>query len=160
MRLPNFYSAVPEATQAQQAIVEALHETPLGKAEPLLLHLIYLHVSNLNGCAYCIDMHTKDAIAVGEDPRRLFLVPAFRESPRIFTARERAALAWAECLTRLDAATDTDAAYEAVAAVFDHDEIAVLNWAVAAMNSFNRLNRTVALGPGNYVSKWKAATPA
>lgn len=160
MRLPNFYSSVPEATQAQQAIAEALHETALAKAEPAIIDLINLHVSNLNGCAYCIDMHTKDAIASGEDPRRLYLIPAFRESPRVFTARERAALAWAECLTRLEASTDTDAAYEAVAAVFDQDEIAALNWAIAAINSFNRLNRAVALGPGSYVSKRKAPTPA
>lgn len=153
MRLPNFYSAVPAATKAQQAIDAAVHETALARAEPRLIDLIYLYVSNLNGCAYCIDMHTKDAIASGEDPRRLYMLPAFRESPRLYTARERAALAWAECLTKLEAATDTDPAYEAVAAVFDEDEIAALNWAIAAINTYNRLSRASALGPSNYVSK-------
>lgn len=160
MRLPNFYSALPAATAAQQAIAEALHETAMARAEPRIIDLINLHVSNLNACAYCIDMHTKDAIASGEDPRRLFLVPAFRESPRVFSQRERAALEWAECLTRLEASTDTDPAYEALAAVFDEDEIAVLNWAIASINSFNRLNRAVALGPGNYVSKRNGVSTA
>jgi AhpD family alkylhydroperoxidase len=153
MRIPNFYSALPAALEAQQAIDTAVRETALARAEPRLIDLIYLHISNLNGCAYCIDMHVKDAIASGEDPRRLYMLPAFRESPRLYTDRERAALAWAECLTRLEAATGTDPVYEAVAAVFDDDEITALNWAIVAINSYNRLNRAVALGPGNYVSK-------
>jgi len=104
-----------------------------------LAELLFLRVSQINGCAYCLDMHTTALVNAGVEPRKIATVAGWRES-RFFDARERAALDWAEALTRLaDAAPPADALYEALAAQFDEKGIAEVTMAVAVINAWNRL---------------------
>jgi AhpD family alkylhydroperoxidase len=117
-----------------------------------LLHLIKLRVSQINGCAYCIDMHWKDLRALGENEQRLYGLDAWEESP-YYTDRERAALAWAEAVTNLKDGHVSDAVYEDTIKHFGEKELADLTLAVGAINSWNRLliaGRTV---PGTYQPK-------
>lgn len=106
--------------------------------EPALLHLVYLRVSQLNGCAFCVDLHWRDALAEGVSPRKVNAVAAWAEAP-FFSPRERAALAWAECLTRLAETRAPDADYERARLHFAEKELADLTYAVALMNALNRL---------------------
>lgn len=111
------------------------------KASPLehgLLHLVKLRASQINGCAYCIHMHTAEALKDGEAPLRLHMLVAWRESS-LYTPRERAALAWTEALTRLEQTGAPDADWEQVTAQFDEDERAWLSLAIGAINLWNRL---------------------
>jgi AhpD family alkylhydroperoxidase len=113
-----------------------------------LLDLVYLRASQINGCAYCIDMHPKDLRARGETEQRLYLLDAWRESP-FYSEREQAALAWTEAVTRVDLGHVPDDVYEQVRSQFPDEELANLTMAVVAINSWNRLNiafRTVAGG--------------
>lgn len=103
-----------------------------------LLELVYYRVSQLNGCAYCLDMHTKDLRELGETEQRLYVLPAWREAP-FYTDRERAALAWAEALTKLHGAV-SDEIYEAALGQFSEQELIDLTLAVIAINGFNRVN--------------------
>ena len=103
-----------------------------------LRELVRIRASQLNGCAYCIDMHTKDARAIGEAEQRIYAVPAWRETP-FFTDRERAALAWCEALTELPSTGTPDELYAAVEAEFSGEEIAALTFAIVAINGWNRL---------------------
>jgi AhpD family alkylhydroperoxidase len=115
---------------------------------PELLDLIYLRASQINGCAYCIDMHTKDLRARGETEQRLYLLDAWREAP-FYSDRERAALAWTEAVTRVTDGHVPDEVYEQVHSEFSDTELANLTLAIVAINSWNRLNiafRTVAGG--------------
>src|SRR5437667_11973600 len=106
--------------------------------DPKLRELVRIRASQLNGCAYCIDMHTKDARAVGETEQRLYALPAWRETP-FFTERERAALAFTECVT-LVAETHVPAeAYDAVAAAFSPDEVAALLSLIVTINAWNAI---------------------
>ena len=109
-----------------------------------LLHLIEVRASQLNGCAYCLDMHATAALQGGESPRKLNLVAAWREAPG-FTARERAALAWTEALTELGRHAVDDALYAATRAHFSEQELVDLTYAIALINAWNRLG--VALQP-------------
>lgn len=109
-----------------------------------LLHLIEVRASQLNGCAYCLDMHATAALQGGESPRKLNLVAAWREAPG-FTARERAALAWTEALTELGRHAVDDALYAATRAHFSEQEVVDLSYAIALINAWNRLG--VALQP-------------
>ncbi|MBO1016819.1 carboxymuconolactone decarboxylase family protein [Achromobacter sp. SD115] len=104
-----------------------------------LVDLVYLRVSLINGCAYCIDMHARELRARGVADDKLALLPTWREAGLLYTAQERAALAWAERLTLVAQAGVADADYDAVAAVFNAREIADLSYAVCLINSFNRL---------------------
>jgi AhpD family alkylhydroperoxidase len=106
--------------------------------EPALLRLVYLRVSQLNGCAFCVDLHWRDALADGVSPRKVNAVAAWAEAP-FFSPRERAALAWAECLTRLAETRAPDADYERARLHFAEKELADLTYAVALMNALNRL---------------------
>lgn len=120
----------------------------LGKSsiEQELLHLIYFRVSQINGCAYCLDMHSKDLIATGETPQRLFLLDAWREAP-FFSARERAALEWAEAVTKIKDGNVDDSVFESARSQFSEEELIDLTLAVTTINSYNRINiafRTVA----------------
>ena len=99
--------------------------------------LVRVRASQLNGCAYCVDMHTRDALAAGESDRRLYATAAWRESP-LFSERERAALALTEAVT-LIAERDVDVAYEAAAEHFPPDELAALLYAIVTINGWNRL---------------------
>jgi AhpD family alkylhydroperoxidase len=117
---------------------------------PLLRELIRIRASQLNGCAYCIDMHTKDARAAGEAEHRLYALPAWRETP-FFTERERAALAFTEDLTLLAGEHVPAAAYDAVAAHFEPGEVAALVALIGTINAWNAIGVTTrAWLPGSY----------
>ena len=119
--------------------------------EQPLVHLVKLGASQLNGCAYCIDMHWKDLRALGESELRLCLLDAWAESPQ-FTPRERAALAWTEAVTLVTAGPVPDAIYEQARVEFDERELADLTLAVATINAWNRLSIAARNAPGAYVS--------
>jgi AhpD family alkylhydroperoxidase len=114
-----------------------------------LLELVKLRASQLNGCAYCIDMHTKDARAAGETEQRLFCLNAWRECP-FYTDRERAALEWTEAVTLITHGHVPDELFERVKAVFSDKELADLNFAVVAINAWNRIAIPFRAVPGTY----------
>ena len=115
-----------------------------------LRELVRIRASQLNGCAYCIDMHTKDARAVGETEQRIYALPAWRETP-YFTARERAALAFTEAVTLLAQTHIPDAAYQEVAAEFSADEVGALVSLIVTINAWNAIGvATRAWEPGSY----------
>jgi AhpD family alkylhydroperoxidase len=147
MRL-DYFKVVPEAREALLGVERVVEETSL---EPLLLELVKLRASQLNGCAFCVDMHTKDARALGEDEQRLHLVVVWREAG-CFSARERAALAWTEVLTRLPHAGVSDSVYGEIRAVFSEREIVGLTLAIGLINVWNRLNVAFVRPAGEYVS--------
>jgi len=117
--------------------------------EPSLLDLVKLRASQINGCAYCLDMHTKDARARGESEQRLYLLDAWRESP-IYSERERAALAWTEAVTLVAESRVPDAVYKEARRQFGDDELLALTMAVMTINAFNRLNVALRTVPGTY----------
>jgi AhpD family alkylhydroperoxidase len=117
--------------------------------EQSLLHLLKLRVSQINGCAYCIDMHSKDLRAEGETEQRLYLLDAWRESP-FYSERERAALAWAEAVTLVTEVHVPDEVYEQARAEFSEEELVNLTLAVVAINGWNRLNISFRTTPGSY----------
>jgi len=114
-----------------------------------LLHLVKMRASQINGCAYCLDMHSKDARAEGETEQRLYSLDAWRETP-FFSDRERAALEWTEAVTLVASTHVPDEAYEAVRAQFSEEEIKTLTLAVAMINTWNRLNVAFRTVPGDY----------
>lgn len=120
-----------------------------GKIEESLLHLIELRVSQLNGCAFCIDMHSKDLRAKGETEQRLYLLDAWRESP-FYTERERAAFAWAEAVTFVTNGHVSDEVYEEVRKQFSEEELVDLTFAVTTINTWNRLNIAFRTPAGTY----------
>ncbi len=109
-----------------------------GLAGPLV-NLVYLRVSQINGCAYCIDMHSRDLLKGGLDVEKLVLVAAWREAGSLFDVRERAALAWAETVTRVSDTTIPDAEFQAASTVFPEKELVDLTIAIGLMNTYNRL---------------------
>jgi AhpD family alkylhydroperoxidase len=111
--------------------------------------LIKLRVSQINGCAYCIDMHWKDLRATGETEQRLYALDAWRESP-FYTERERAALAWAEAVTRVTDSHVPDEVFEQARSQFDDDELANLTLGIVAINGWNRLCISFRVPPGTY----------
>ena len=114
-----------------------------------LLHLVRLRASQLNGCAYCLDMHWKDLRALGESEQRLYSLDAWRECP-YYTDRERAALAWTEAVTHVSDGHVQDALHDEARAVFSEKELCDLTLAVAAINAWNRLSIAARLVPGAY----------
>ena len=126
---------VPAASKGLYAASTAVHDGALGK---VFLELVFLRVSQINGCAYCMDMHGGALRKAGVEPRKLDTLAGWRDS-RFFDARERAALAWAEQLTTLPAGAPADATYEALRDHFDDAAIAELTMAVATINAWNRL---------------------
>ncbi len=116
--------------------------------EASLLELIKLRASQQNGCAYCVDMHSKDARAQGEQEQRLYALPVWRESP-FFSARERAALAWTESLTDITGNDVSDELFAATRAHFDEAELVALSFAVVAINGWNRLAVAFRAVPGS-----------
>ena len=131
----NYYEAAPNAMKAMMAL-----ETAVGKLsiELPLLELVRLRVSQINGCAFCLDMHTADARKGGETERRLYTVSAWRETP-FFTPRERAALAWAESLTLISHTHAPDEDFNTLATEFSPQEQIDLSVAITTINSWNRL---------------------
>lgn len=114
-----------------------------------LLELIRMRVSQINSCAYCLDMHYKEGVAAGETPLRLVSVSAWRETP-YYSLKEQAALAFAEVLTRLPEEQHSDAIHDELEKHFTKDEIANLTIAIAQINSWNRITRSFGTVPGNY----------
>lgn len=125
----------PEAFKALLAASERIHQGPLGHE---LAELVFLRVSQLNGCAFCLDMHASALSEAGVEPRKIDTVAGWRDS-RLFDARERAALAWAEALTALPSGAPPEASYRALGEHFDEPGIAALTVAVALINAWNRL---------------------
>ncbi len=117
--------------------------------EPALLDLIETRASQLNGCAYCVDMHTKDARVRGESEQRLYALPVWRETP-FFTARERAALAWTEAVTLLAGRRVSDKLYQEALQHFSEKELVDLTVALIAINGRNRLSVAFRTVPGTY----------
>ncbi len=115
-----------------------------------LLDLVRIRASQINGCAYCLDMHSKDARANGETEQRLYGLDAWRETP-YYSARERAALEWTEALTIVTDTHVPDEVYERVREQFSEDELAHLSLAIVAINGWNRLNIAARTVPGDYV---------
>jgi AhpD family alkylhydroperoxidase len=132
----DFYKASPEAIKALIALEVAVGKLGL---DPQLVDLVKLRASQINGCAYCIDLHTADLRKAGETDRRLATLGVWRETP-FFTERECAALAWTEALTDVAHTHVPDAAYEALAAQFSEAEQVNLTMAVNTINSWNRLS--------------------
>jgi AhpD family alkylhydroperoxidase len=130
-----FGKASPETYAAMLALSKYTNECGL---EASLLELVKTRASQINGCAYCLQMHTRDARKAGETEERLHMLPAWRETP-IYTPRERAALAWTEALTLLTEGHARDEDYEMVRAQFGEAEIAKLTLAIAVINSWNRI---------------------
>ena len=144
-RLSSLYVA-PDAYQAMLAFEEYVKSTGL---EDELLHLLKLRASYINGCAYCVDMHTKDARAAGESEQRLYAVPVWRETP-FFTPRERAALAWTEAVTQISHGGVSDELYREARKHFSEAELVNLTMAVIAINGWNRLSITFGTEVGSY----------
>jgi AhpD family alkylhydroperoxidase len=116
-----------------------------------LLDLVRMRASQINGCAYCLDMHSKDARANGETEQRLYGLNAWRETP-YYSARERAALEWTEALTLVSESHVPDEVYERVREQFSEDELVHLSLAIVAINGWNRLNIAARTVPGDYVA--------
>ena len=129
---------VPHANKAMLTLDAAARKVSL---EPALLELVRLRASQINGCAYCVDMHSGDARKGGESERRLYALAVWSETP-FFTARERAALALTEAATRLSEGPVSDEVYAEAAARFSETELAELIWAIAVINAWNRLGAT------------------
>ncbi len=135
-----------DAFQAMLGLGAAVNRSGL---EPALLELVKIRASQINGCGYCLDMHTKDARANGETEQRIYLLTAWREA-NVYTERERAALAWTEAVTRLEHQDVPDDVYEAARAEFDEDELVALTLAIVQINGWNRLSIAFRRPAGDY----------
>lgn len=135
----------PKVYQAMLGLKEVVQST----LEPSLVHLIRTRVSSINGCGFCIDMHTKDARALGETEQRLYLLSVWREAP-IYSERERAALAWAEAVTLLENQEVTDEVYEQARRAFSEEELMALTLCVVEINGWNRFAIPFRIVPGSY----------
>jgi AhpD family alkylhydroperoxidase len=132
----NPYKAAPDAVKAQLALSDYVKNCGL---EPALQELIKIRASQLNGCAYCLHMHTRDARAAGESEERIYLLDAWRESP-LYSARERAALAWTEAVTLVAEDHVPDEVYEAARKEFSEEELVKLTLAIGMINTWNRIS--------------------
>ena len=131
----NFYQAAPDTIKALVAVENEIAASGL---EQSLIELVKTRASQINGCAYCINMHTEDARKHGETEQRLHLLNAWRESP-LYSERERAALAWTEALTLVSETHAPDADYEAVRAEFTDGELVNLTTLIGTINAWNRI---------------------
>ena len=137
----------PEGMKAMRGLESYVRQCGL---EDSLLELVKLRASQINGCAYCIDMHTKDARAQGEKEQRLYALAAWEETP-FFTERERAALTWAEAVTKIGEGHVPDAVYEHVCRYLSEKELVDLTLAIVAINGWNRLAISFRTVPGTYI---------
>jgi AhpD family alkylhydroperoxidase len=138
---------VPEAYQAMFALEMFVRKS--SKLAPSLIELVKMRASQINGCAYCIDMHSKDARAAGESEQRLYALSAWRETP-FFTAREQAALAWTEAVTLVAEGHVPDAVYEQARQQFSDQELVNLTMVIVTINGWNRLSIAFRAVPGGY----------
>jgi AhpD family alkylhydroperoxidase len=142
----DFAKASPEGFKAMRTLQAHVDHSGL---EPKLMELVKMRASQINGCAYCLDMHSKDARAIGETEQRLYLLNAWRESP-FYSERERAALAWTEALTRISEDEISDELYAEVREQFDDKELVDLTLAIVAIIGWNRLAIPFRSEPGHY----------
>ena len=142
----NYAQLAPEALRAQRGLENYIQQCGL---ESSLIHLMKLRASYINGCAYCVDMHTKDARHEGETEQRLFAVPVWRETP-FFTPRERAALAWAEAVTEIWKGGVSEELYTLAREHFSEKELVDLTMVVVTINGWNRLAITFHAPVGSY----------
>ena len=141
----NHHKITPALVKSLSDLSMAIGKTSI---KPGLKHLIDIRVSQLNGCTFCLDMHAKEAKIAGERELRIYHLSVWRESP-LFSARERAALTFAEALTHITAEGVSDEVYRCVAEHFSETEIAELNFVVVAINAWNRLGITSRMAPGS-----------
>jgi AhpD family alkylhydroperoxidase len=132
----DYAKASPEGYKAFGGVYVTLQKTDLAKE---LVDLVYLRVSQINGCAFCIDMHSRDLLKAGLSTEKLVLVPVWHDAGAVFSHRERIALAWAESVTRVADTGIPDSDYEVATAEFSDKELADLTYAIGLMNAFNRL---------------------
>lgn len=137
------YQLEPNLLPAMMSVENYVRATDLDER---LRELVKLRASQINGCAYCIDMHVKAALDAGEDAQRLHLLAAWRETA-LFSARERAALAWTEAVTQLATVDPSDAIYEALCAEFSEAEVVQLTATIAVINMWNRIAVSFRLQP-------------
>ena len=149
----NYLQGFPEGIHAILNLEKAIRASGL---EPALSELIKIRASQLNGCGYCLDMHTKDARAAGETEQRIYALSAWRETP-FFTPRERAALAWTEALTNIQQGHAPDEVYEQARREFDEAMLIKLTVAITQINTWNRIAIAFRVEPGTYQSPTKAA---
>jgi AhpD family alkylhydroperoxidase len=142
----NYAKASPQGFEAMRTLECHVRQSGL---DHRLLELVKTRASQLNGCAYCLDMHTKDARAAGETEQRLYALSAWRETP-FFDARERAALAWTEAVTRLGDHPVPDEVYAETRKNFDERQLVDLTLAIVAINGWNRLAIAFRKEPGTY----------
>ena len=142
----NVYEKGQNAAKALYGLGLYLAKSPI---EQPLLNLIYFRVSQINGCAFCLDMHSKDLRAKGETEQRLYVLDAWREAP-FYTERERAALAWAEAVTKIAGGQVPDEIYAAAEEQFPDQQLIDLTMAVITINSYNRMNIAFGVKAGNY----------
>jgi AhpD family alkylhydroperoxidase len=147
----NFAKAAPGVMEAMLVLEKYLAGCKLDES---LLNLVKMRASQINGCAYCLDMHSKDARAAGESEQRLFLLNAWREAP-CYSERERAALAWTEALTKVTEGHVPDDVYELASRHFSEKELADLSLAVVAINGWNRLSIAFRPEVGGYQPRRK-----
>jgi AhpD family alkylhydroperoxidase len=140
----DYNAASPAGMKALGGVHAYVHRSGLPQR---LIDLVYLRVSQINGCAYCIDMHSRDLLKGGLPVEHLVLVAAWHEAGGIFSQQERAAFAWAEAVTRLGEGGVPDSAFAAVSAVFGEKEVADLTIAIALMNAYNRMAITFRTTP-------------
>jgi len=152
----NLMHVNPGIIQAMFALERQIHKAGF---DSKLIDLVRMRASQINGCAYCLDMHSKDARANGETEQRLYGLNAWRETP-YYSARERAALEWTEALTLVAETHAPDDVFERVREQFSEDELAHLTLAVVAINGWNRLNIAARTVPGDYVAGGLAHTHA
>jgi AhpD family alkylhydroperoxidase len=145
------------SSDAYKAIYALEHYIQKSSLEHSLLHLIKTRASMLNGCAYCLDMHTKDARAAGESEQRLYGLAAWKETP-YYSERERAALLWTDAVTLVSETHVPDEVYEQVRTHFNEQELIDLTLAVIAINSWNRLAISMRVTPGSYQPAQNVAT--
>ncbi|MEU2426255.1 carboxymuconolactone decarboxylase family protein [Streptomyces sp. NPDC007851] len=151
--------ALKKITPDVSAAMGSLHAAAVAaaqdaKVEPELLELVRIRASQLNGCAFCLDMHTKDARAQGETEQRIYALNAWRETP-FFTEQERAALELTEAVTLVADGHVPDAVYARAAEVFDENQVAALIWAATVINAYNRIAIATRMVPGAYRPKQK-----
>ncbi|MGH9933437.1 MAG: carboxymuconolactone decarboxylase family protein [Pyrinomonadaceae bacterium] len=142
----NYFKVAPQAAAAMLGLENYVKQSGL---DPALLDLVKARASQLNGCAYCIDMHTKDARARGETEQRLYALNAWRETP-FFSERERAALSWAEAVTQVASNRVSDSVFELARQHFSDKELVDLTLAIVAINGWNRLSIAFRTVPGTY----------
>ena len=147
----DYGKVAPQVSEAVMAMHRTVQKSGL---DPLLLELVKTRASQINGCAFCLDMHTKDARARGETEQRLYMLPAWREA-ELYTERERAALAWCESVTLVSQTGAPDGVYEEVARCFSQEEIVLLTLAVCEINAWNRLSVAMRTPAGDYVSPYR-----